>query len=170
MTVVDRSPVSYQTSPPLLSTARQTVRTRRVAAMLFALGLAGLAAGAWLAWARRDAVLIVPVITDLGVVEPGRELPVRFAVVNRGRSPVRIAGCELLCGPDGCLTGDCFPFELAPGASQEVELGYKPPRSPKFDYDGRIYTDAPGQAQVLFHIVGRTSAPPAAERAAARPD
>lgn len=110
----------------------------------------------------RPAIVVTPLVTDLGIVELDAEHSLTLTVRNRGWSTIEIAGSQLVCGPQGCLTADGFPFRLAPGESRQVDFAYKAPSTPTFDYDGRFYTDAPGQREIIFHIVGQTDAKPRA--------
>jgi len=68
----------------------------------------------------RGATLFVDSPTkSFGVAAPGDVVVVSFKLTNGTQNPVRIVGCEAMCG---CTTADDLPFLLAPNESRDLSF------------------------------------------------
>ncbi len=124
-------------------------------------GLAFSIAGVW-AW-RRDSpraepaaqLRFVPVDQELGPVLVGELRKVTFRAINRDDSrPARVLGVEQHCNRQGCIFWRGDATTIPPGGEAIVEVEWKGMEPGRLVQHFPVYTDCPGQAEVLLTISG----------------
>ena len=80
---------------------------------------------------------------------------------NGTRQQVTLIGAPDFCGPDGCAVLTGFPQVLDPGTEGRIIVRFKAGAPGSFAHEVPIYTDCPGQPEVLMKLVGEVREAPA---------
>ena len=135
-------------------------RVSRIPAFLIlALGIcsAVFAALAWVASRKEGLVVEDPVV--FATARAGDEVLVRFQLRNRTLRTIRLIGATETCGAGGCNTVEGLPAEIPPCSTYELSVKLLVRKQPgEFSKEFTLYTDCPGQPNLLLTIKSRVEA------------
>ena len=102
-----------------------------------------------------QSIVADPSMKSIGTVYGGQKMQLAFALRNRSRATVRIAGSTTNCG---CIVLEDLPFTIKPGEEKHLNVWVvapdpKPTRQ-EFDQTVTLFTNSPGQATLTLRITG----------------
>ena len=119
--------------------------------LLVAVGVVRARYGTWAAAThalRGDAVLSDRY--EVALDRPEAAQTVAFRLTNTSSTPVRLIGAQSSCS---CVMATGLPLKVAPGASQTLEVRFKPKKaSTSFRESVRVFTDRHGQQVIPLSI------------------
>ena len=132
-----------------------------VASLAAAILLALVALGAYrygsvpaaLAAARGRGLAVDAATKSVGLVEEGEQVTTDFTLTNVTTRPIRIVGSTSSCSC--AVPGGEIPFEIPPGSSRPFQVLVVPQASPaQFLRSVGLYTDFPGQNELVLNVKG----------------
>ena len=141
-----------------------TARLGLISGIACLLGLISLGVGAW-EWRREAtrapfgaALAFEPMTREIGPIAPKEKRLIEFRVTNRdGRKTAHLLGAEDKCGASGCVTWKGSPMAILPGQSANFAVEWMGSKPGRVTQKIPIYTDAPGQVEVILTISGEVT-------------
>ena len=135
--------------------SRRSVQIGCIAWIVAALGLA--------AWAARPAgtVHFVPAEHRFAAaLVPESEHNLSVTLKNGTGRVLNVMGAPSFCGPDGCATIAGLPQVVPSGGTCRIAVRFQAGGPGPFAHEVPVYTDCPGQPEVMMRIVGDVSKSP----------
>lgn len=106
---------------------------------------------------------VAPNSLQLNELQPRETRIVHFALKNQHPTQtVRILGASDYCGAMGCIVTQSLPLDVPPMATISLDLEFQSGRSHgRFTMPYSIFTDAPGQSEIILDLIGTVMAMPA---------
>ena len=111
-----------------------------------------------------DSVRFVPAEHRFDApLETAHNYAFQVTLRNGTRQIVTVLGASEFCGEDGCAKLDGFPQVVESGADCQISVLFQAGAPGRFLHEVPIYTNCPGQIEVMLRIVGEVSKQEAAE-------
>ncbi len=89
---------------------------------------------------------------DLGKVQIKKEHNISVTISNQGKTPLQLKGLYSTCRCLKITQGQ--NWELAPGAQQQVQLSFSPPKIGSFDYEAQLISNDLLQPRLSLKLAG----------------
>ena len=87
---------------------------------------------------------------EVALDRPATAQTVVFRLTNTSSDPIRVIGAQSSCS---CVMATGLPLTIAPGASQTLEVRFKPKKTAQsFRESVRVFTNRPGQQVIPLAI------------------
>jgi hypothetical protein len=108
--------------------------------------------GASIAYLRGERLVAESPSRSIGSVRPGEDARLGFLLRNLSGDPITVLGARSECA---CVVAEDLPFAVPPSGGREVGVRLRAPEaSGPFTERVALFTDCPGQADVVLCISG----------------
>lgn len=104
----------------------------------------------------KQRLVVNSAVANFGKIRMGREGTAQVRITNRSSDNVQVIGAYEGCRPGACiqLQGGRMPFSVPAGQTVNLSILVRPTAVGQFKALFPIYTDAPGQSELVICVEG----------------